>query len=146
MKIIDKIKQKIKDDERFISKMILTGVLSVSIPAIAGGVFTCNKAVKNNPNNFTEDNRYIAGIISITAGTTLLSAGVAGSIDNKKDDDESKCLPFYDEKHGTIRMIEKPENIPDGKPSMSGPVVDPRLFNGEQKNNKFEEQENENTL
>ena len=88
MKIIEKVKEKIKNDERFISKMILTGVLVTSIPALVGGVISCHNAVKNNPDDYTNDGRYVAGIISIAAGTTLGSAGVAGCVGN--DDEQTK--------------------------------------------------------
>lgn len=90
MKIIEKMKEKIKNDERFISKMILTGVLVTSIPALVGGVITCHNAVKDNPDNYTNDGRYVAGIISIAAGTTLGNAGVAGCVGNDDEQTQNK--------------------------------------------------------
>ena len=88
MRIIEKMKEKIKNDERFIAKMILTMVLAASIPAFVGGVITCHNAVKANPDDYTNDGRYVAGIISVAAGTTLGAAGVAGCIGN--DEEQTK--------------------------------------------------------
>lgn len=90
MRIIEKMKEKIKNDERFIAKMILTGVLVTSIPALVGGVISCHNAVKDNPDDYTNDSRYIAGIISIAAGTTFGTAGVAGCIDNDDEQTQDK--------------------------------------------------------
>lgn len=90
MRVIEKMKEKIKNDERFIAKMILTGVLTVSLPAIAGGIITCHNAVKDNPDSYTEDSSYIAGVVSVTVGSTILSAGVAGSIDTSSDENHQK--------------------------------------------------------
>ena len=88
MRIIEKMKEKIKNDERFIVKMILTMVLAISIPPFVGGVATCHKAVKSNPDNYTNDPQYTAGIIAVTLGTTLGAAGVAGCIGN--DEEQTK--------------------------------------------------------
>ena len=82
MKIGEKLKQKIKTDERFIAKMILTGILAVSVPTFAGGVYACHKAVKDNPTDYANDSRYIGGIVAVTVGTTLGAAGVGGCIGN----------------------------------------------------------------
>ena len=85
MKIGEKLKQKIKTDERFIAKMILTGILAVSVPTFAGGVYACHKAVKDNPTDYANDSRYIGGMIAIVTSTTLGTAGVGGCIGNDEE-------------------------------------------------------------
>ena len=143
MRIIEKMKEKIKNDERFIGKMVGAILLSLGFAATSAGIYAAHNAVENDEIEYTENTQYVAGVIAVTAGSASMSLGVAGLIDAKEDEDEAKYLPFYDKKHGSIRIIEKPENMPDGKPSMSGPIVDPYLFNGEQKNNnEAEEQKN----
>ena len=87
MRIIEKMKAKIKNDERFIAKMILAGVLAVSIPAVVGGVCACSSAVNTNPDDYANDARYVGGVVSLVAGTVLGSAGVAGCIGN--DDEQA---------------------------------------------------------
>ena len=90
MRIIEKMKEKFKEDERFITKMILAGVLIISIPAVVGGVCGCAIAANTNPDDYSNDPRYVGGVISMSIGTTLGSAGVAGALDSQKDDEQSQ--------------------------------------------------------
>ena len=90
MRIIEKMKEKIKNDERFISKMIITGVLTVSIPAVVGGICGCAVAANTNPDDYANDPRYVGGVISMSIGTTLGSAGMAGALDRQKDDEQGQ--------------------------------------------------------
>ena len=90
MKVTDKIKNKIKNDERFIARMIVAGILAVSVPTFAGGVYACHKAVKDNPTDYANDGRYIAGTVAMLASTTFGTAGVFGSISNNEDENKQE--------------------------------------------------------
>ncbi len=84
MRIIEKMKEKFKDN-RFISNMIVGTIVSTGVLLTVGGVASCANAVNSNPEDYNNDARYIGGAISIVAGTALGAGGITGYIDN---DDE----------------------------------------------------------
>ena len=69
------MKQNNQNKDRLIAKMIATALLTASVAGIGGGVVACHNAVKYNPDNYNEDGRYIAGVISMAVGAPMLSLG-----------------------------------------------------------------------
>ena len=69
------MKQNNQNKDRLIAKMIATALLTASVAGIGGGVITCHNVVKHNPDNYNDDKRYLAGVISMAVGATLLPVG-----------------------------------------------------------------------
>ena len=87
MKLKEKL-NKIKNNDRFIGKMVGAIILSAGIASTCGGVYAAHNAVENNAINYTEDGKYIAGIVATTLGAGAISYGFASVIANSTESNQ----------------------------------------------------------
>ena len=80
---------KIKNKDRFIAKMISTGLITAGILGAGVGIGLCRHAVVNNPDNYNEKPLYTAGVITTVLSVPVAQMGVVASSDNKNEEDEN---------------------------------------------------------
>ena len=83
--------KKSKNDDRLIAKMIVASLISIGIAGVGTGAMLGNMATTQNPDNYVNDTKYIAGMTALTLGAVSTSFGVAGiSAFNPSKDDENE--------------------------------------------------------
>ena len=81
-------------NERFIAKMITATLISVGIAGVGTGALLGNMATTQNPKDYADDAKYVAGITALSLGAVSTSLGVAGiaGINSSKEDENQNTL------------------------------------------------------